>query len=262
MTKIILGVSLGSLVSLTGCGSVGTDPIASSSGTGSPGGAESASAVSISGSVQASNGAPLGGVAVCTELAHDYTEPSVNCATSASDGTWQLSGVSAKAQIEATFEMDGFEGTMRVFETATSDLALGGTNLIPLSGGNEFLGTPADSNLGRIEFYIDTDGNGPAAPVSVSLLDADGKTTLPVYPTNAANKAGSALRTHGGFVNLTSGDYMLVFQSDSNCTASGLYGFPLLDNPDVLPKAAALDVPVREGYTTTPIRVTCGSVAQ
>lgn len=200
--------------------------------------------ISVTGSLRAENDAPLADVSVCAWSAHDAAAPPLGCTTSATDGSWSLSGI--YTQVVVTFDSPDFEGELRALTIPEGNVDVGETRLTPVSNDATFLGSPSDATLGKIEFFVDARSAEKPANVSVALVDAYGHGFSPVYaPTDP---------THGGFANLESAEYMLVFGSDAGCSVTSTDGFAILDG---VTNAAILDVPVREGYVTTAIRVTC-----
>jgi hypothetical protein len=245
--------ALTTLFSLAGCGA-GTDG-QTSIGTSSADPAAGQATVSVSGFTHASDGAPLGGVDVCTRPAHGITSSAVRCVTSGSDGAWEMRGLPPHGQVALTFEKEGFEATLRVFEVGTEDLALPADDIRLAPRSDTFMGVSADPTRGQLEFFIDSDGSdSPRA--SVSLIDSKGKTLTAIYlRDDGAPDSNATAGNHGGFADLPAGEYLLVVHGQ--CSASDLYGYPLFENPDVAPDGAVLDALVIAGHVTTPIRVSC-----
>jgi hypothetical protein len=257
MSRLISSIiPTGALLAIVGCGNASIDP--ASQDNEAPSNARAAQpSISLSGFVQAADGAPLDGVDVCIRSGIELHQAPDACTVSGADGSWKLSGVARNAQRALTFEKEGFGSALRVFETARADIAFPESEhrLVPLSASASFLGTPIDTKRGRVEFFVASSGG--AAPRNATLTSMHGKSMNALYADQPSAEPNSLAR--GGFADLTTGEYMLVL--DGGCAASRLYSYPILDGLEATEGVAIMGIPVIEGYVTTPVIVSCTGAA-
>lgn len=262
MNKIILTcVSMvvagcGGAIDQTGSGNgegSTTAPVPSSGALAVP----AAPRVSISGFSHSSNGSALGGVEVCLQAGPTVAMDIGACATSSDDGAWTVPDVPANEDVTLALRKQGFAPMLRAIHTVTDDIALRSEEnvLVPATDGQSFMGTPADTQKGQIEFF-----STGLEPVSVELFGFDRQGAEPIYLDGDGKPAGRSVTTgsRGGFVDLPTGLYMLKFSGAStSCMAdtTGLHGYPAVTFPDsTLP---TIIVPVVEGYVTGPVGAVC-----
>lgn len=199
------------------------------------------------------------GVKVCA-MGH----PEIECAMTASDGTFTISGLAPGADVALTFDKPGFislikpiemgraneESTVPVLMSRTSDpepdlgvpldmQTMGSIQFFVIS----FAGTIADAGVSNVLGFAAVPG------VRVSLMPAAGKG--PYYVDNynqIAFDAGSTIGFNAMYFNVPPGDYTAsVDDPNDNCAAiSFTYassGYPVLSAPH------GVAFPVVAGYT-------------
>jgi hypothetical protein len=278
--RLITSLSMATFLTTSGCGS------APSSQSGSPSAADSsragtteAASVSIRGFVHSLDGRLLSGVSVCVRSfsagAHwvgpvelTPSEPA-SCATSGSDGSFQVSGASANTDlVPLTFEKDGFVPTVRTIATQSANIALPEQQNTLLPNPTSFLGTPMDPGKGQIAFSVATVGAGSAPEASVTAVAFsnatafDGPSETPTYVDAIGSPAvGATAGTAGGFVNVPSGLYVVQFHAATTCVAAPYsYGEATSGPPSGQPTDVAVVVPVFPGYVSAPVVAYCASL--
>jgi hypothetical protein len=256
MNKLISSsAALTVFLSIAGCGgSTTTEP----SGTEPPTSVVAPKTVSISGFVQTSDGKALPDADVC------LLDGDMRCTTSGADGAWTLSNVSADTQQIVTFEKAGLTPMVSPIQTREADVALSQA-MVPAVRAMSFMGTPADTNRGQLEFLATPTGAVPV-DVSVTLTGLDGRAQEPVYVDRDGKPAANAATgSRGGFVNLPTGDYLLTFSgasatcvaTDSGFTSGYLSASPVVVRQDPTGKSLTILVPVIDGYLTGTVAVAC-----
>jgi hypothetical protein len=287
----ITSLSVATFVSAVGCGGPnpsGTNAPASgvspssgaSSGASASGPSTSAttktpeppSPLSIGGFAHGTDASVLPGVQVCLYRGFSFATDSAgvasvvlpdpgDCAVSAADGSFRVSGAHAGDFAMLTFRKDAFAPTLRAIAMQTDNITLPPNENVLMPAPLIFMGTPVDPDKGQISFSATTPGGGPAADVSVTstvfgILSGFANTSegARYLDGNGALVPGATAGSAGGFVNVHSGFYVLRFDAAAGkCTASsGLYGYPVTGSPDAL-----IEVPVVAGYVSASVGMSC-----
>jgi hypothetical protein len=177
----------------------------------------------------------LEGVNVCV---HD--DPTIPCVTSASDGTFTLTGLPVRSNVEVTLEKAGYASVLIPIATASTDMD-GRSNPIPMmdgDGGAPPIGTSVDwANTGQVQVFVL--GQDPTSGVyrgepgaSLSLAPQGGQG--PFYLDDGRHIVEGAttfVDAYAWYFNLAAGTYTLTFDdSHSDCESIafpfGGWGYP------------------------------------
>jgi hypothetical protein len=176
---------------------------------------------------------PLAGVRVCVYGRHDLP-----CATTHADGTFTIGGLKPLEQVSLTSEKDGYVGSLRSIEAASTDMDGTGQPIVmgKQGGGDLGLGIPLEDDKGAASIFV----LGPAPDGGIALSRGAKLTLSPAsgvgpYFTDSHNEFDKSASTMIGglafYFNLDEGDYTLTIDDpNADCAPIsfpfGEYGIP------------------------------------
>jgi hypothetical protein len=201
--------------------------------------------------------APVAGATVCVHERDD-----IPCVTTDARGTFVIGGFKSLEHVVLTCEKEGYVGTVRTIETASTDMdGIGNPVFMGKSGGTPpDVGVPiAGEGKGAVSIVI----AGPLADGGIALTEGSRLTLSPpsgdgpFFATRSNVIVKSATTTRGGlsyYFNLDEGDYTLTVDDDAqDCSPIsfpfGQYGLP------VPPHGASFKV--LKGHVSDQVAILC-----
>jgi hypothetical protein len=212
----------------------------------------------------------IAGVEICVD---GHAE--VPCVTTDAQGAFTLRDLPSGSEIVLVLEKDGYVSALKPIETSFEDSeALRPITMSKATDAPPDLGFDIDTKgAGSIDFFIvvlPENDAGPAGPISgatATLSPAAGEGAIyfakpgvldPTLEATLSSGGNFDMRTatSGRFFNVPPGDYTVNFTPPPKYTCTSFapptanFGFPVPDQP-------AVRVPVRAGYNTANIGVSC-----
>jgi hypothetical protein len=199
---------------------------------------------------------PIAGARVCV-----YGRKDLPCATSHADGTFTLGGLKPLEQLTVTVDKDGYVGSLRSIEAASTDMDGTGSPIVmgKKGGGDLGLGIPIMEDKGAVSIFVlgpaPDGGIGLSHGAQLSLSPASGMGPYFTDPHDEFDK--SATTMIGGlafYFNLEEGDYTITFDDPHADCAPVSFPFGEFGIPQA-PRSVKFKV--LAGYATDELGALC-----